>query len=239
MGGIELSLVIPVYNEAGSLPELYRQIKSVSPLFPENYEVLYVDDGSTDGSSEILGSLADLDRRIKVIRFPKNLGQHKALEAAFREARGDIVVTMDADLQNNPADIPAMTAKIKEGYDLVCGWRQARRDNILKRLKSRAGNCVQMGITKLRIHDMSGTMRAYKSGLVKGIKLRRYDISILPLILGKKTDRITELKILHRGRLSGKSKYPFMPHFLGTIRSYVYFLLKTKNRQAGKNVCGY
>jgi len=219
---MDISIIIPIFNEESSLSVLYAKIKDTLRDFAGKAEVIFIDDGSTDSSGKMLRQIADSDNTVKVFGLGSNKGQCKALERGFREARGDIIVTLDADLQNDPDDIPRLIERLNDGFDVVCGWRHCRVDPWHKVLKSRVGNYIQRRMTKVKVHDISCTMRAYRRHVVSDIALQdKYGVSLIPLILSKRTDKITEVKINHRNRIFGKSKYSFFSTCLGTISSYL------------------
>ncbi len=206
-GGRELSVVIPVYNEEGSLRELYDNIRSGLGR-TQRYEIIFVDDGSTDGSARVLAEIHGRDRqRVKVIRFRRNYGKSAALSVGFREASGEIVVTMDSDLQDDPAEIPSLMNEIRKGYDLVSGWKKKRRDPITKTIPSRFFNFVTSMMTGVRLHDINCGLKAYRNEVVKEInvygELHRY-IPVLAHGLGFK---LTEIPVTHHRRKYGKTKF--------------------------------
>ncbi|MHC4525613.1 MAG: glycosyltransferase family 2 protein, partial [Planctomycetota bacterium] len=166
----ELSVVIPVFNEAQSLEPLHAEIGQALADF--DYEVLYVDDGSTDNSFSVLADIQKKTENMRVIRFRRNFGQTAAMSAGFKYARGKIIIPMDADGQNDPADIPKLIAKLNEGYDIVSGWRKERKDNAVTRtLPSRMANWMIGKITGIKLHDYGCTLKAYKAESLKSIRL--------------------------------------------------------------------
>lgn len=206
---ITLSIVVPIYNEMESLFELQDQICRVCEGAGISFEVIYVDDGSTDASFKVLEELHNKDTRAKVIQFRKNFGKSEALSAGFSVARGKMIVTMDADLQDDPAEIPNLIAKLDEGYDLVSGWKKERRDPVSKRLPSRFFNRITSLLTGIRIHDFNCGLKIYRREVVESLKekvygeLHRY----LPVIAHQNGFVVTELPVTHRPRKYGKSKY--------------------------------
>jgi glycosyltransferase involved in cell wall biosynthesis len=206
-GGRELSVVIPVFNEEGSLRELYENIRNGLGRL-QRYELIFVDDGSTDGSARVLAELRNRDRsRIKVIRFRRNYGKSAALSVGFAEATGEVVVTMDSDLQDDPAEIPSLMNEIRKGYDLVSGWKKKRRDPITKTIPSRFFNLVTRLMTGIRLHDFNCGLKAYRLEVVKEIRvygeLHRY-IPVLAHWMGFK---IGEIPVTHHRRKYGKTKF--------------------------------
>jgi len=203
-----LSIVVPVYNEAENLALLCQQIQDVLDPLGWNYELIFVDDGSTDGSGEILADLHARDPRIKIIRFRRNFGQTAALAAGFDYAHGKVIVSLDGDLQNDPADIPRLIAKLNEGYDLVNGWRLNRQDSFLhRRLPSQIANRIIGWTTKVQIHDYGCTLKAFRCDVAKGLKLYGEMHRFIPALVGDLGAKITEMPVMHHARQRGISKY--------------------------------
>ncbi len=210
-GRIEISLVIPVYNEEESLPELYEKLGRVCPGLGKPYEIIFIDDGSTDGSFEALMRLRAGDPRVRIIRFRRNFGQTAALAAGFDHARGAVIVTLDADLQNDPEDIAALLAKIDAGYDIVSGWRKDRKDRFLsRRLPSIMANRLISRFTGVKLHDYGCTLKAFRSEVIKNINLYGELHRFIPAIASTMGVSIAEIEVRHRPRLKGKSKYTIM-----------------------------
>jgi len=204
---IGVSFVLPIFNEEGSLPELRRQLVAAGGKLGEPFEILLIDDGSTDGSFPLLKKMQAEDHRIKVIRLRKNFGQTAAMSAGFDYAKGDIVITLDADLQNDPADAPLLVAKLREGYDIVSGWRKNRKDKFISRFLSRRANWLISRITKVRLRDYGCTMKAYRREIVRNIKLYGEMHRFIPAIASQVGVAIAEVPVNHRPRLHGRSKY--------------------------------
>jgi glycosyltransferase involved in cell wall biosynthesis len=203
----QLSVVVPLLDEEENLPTLYRQIRRVLDGRYE-YEILFVDDGSTDGSFRILKDLHASDPRIRIIRFRRNFGQTAALSAGFAHARGEVVVAMDADLQNDPADIPMLLAKLDEGYDVVSGWRKKRQDKALtRRLPSKIANWVISKITEVKLHDYGCTLKAYRREVLAEMRLYGEMHRFIPALANWSGARVTECVVHHRPRTAGKAKY--------------------------------
>jgi len=203
-----LSVVIPVYNEEENIPELYRELKEVLEKLPYRYEIIFVDDGSTDRTYEILQKLAEEDPHVKVIRFRRNYGQTAAMYAGFQYAEGDVVVTMDGDLQNDPRDIPKLLEKIEEGYDIVSGWRKNRKDPFLSRiLPSKIANWIISKVTGVKLHDYGCTLKAYRKEVAKNFRLYGDMHRFLPAVAKSFGAKITEIVVNHRPRKYGRSKY--------------------------------
>ena len=203
-----LSLVVPVYNEAENLVPLCQRIQAVIDPTGWTYELILVDDGSTDSSAEILTGLHAQDARIKVIRFRRNFGQTAALAAGFDYAHGEVIVSLDGDLQNDPADIPRLITKLNEGYDLVNGWRFNRQDPFLhRRLPSHIANRIIGWTTRVKIHDYGCTLKAFRREVAKGLKLYGEMHRFIPALVGDLGAKITEMPVTHHARQRGISKY--------------------------------
>ena len=204
----DVSFVIPVYNEEKNLQVLYRELIAAGGALRGSYEIIFVDDGSSDGSFPALREIQAGDPRVKIIRLRKNFGQTAALSAGFDHARGGIIITLDADLQNDPADAPLLVAKIDEGYDIVCGWRIKRKDKFVsRRLPSKIANWIISRVTKVKLHDYGCTLKAFRGELIKHIKLYGEMHRFIPAIASTMGTAIAEVPVNHRPRLHGKSKY--------------------------------
>lgn len=202
----EISLVIPVYNEEENLPILHAEIRQAMAGVGRPYEVLYVDDGSTDDSPEILRRIAREDPGVRVLRQRRNSGQSAALDAGFRFARGGIVVTLDADLQNDPADIPRLLERMDE-FDVVSGVRASRRDSWMRRVSSRVANRVRNRVTHESVTDVGCTLRAARVEYLRRIHVFNGMHRFLPTLLRMEGARVTEVPVHHRPRLHGQPKY--------------------------------
>jgi glycosyltransferase involved in cell wall biosynthesis len=201
-----ISIIVPVLNEEGSLDKFYNETtKSLNEYL--NWEIIFIDDGSDDESYNIMRELADKDNRVSIIQFFKNFGKADALSEGFKQANGDVVITIDADLQDDPAEIPRLVEKIQEGWDVVSGWKKDRKDPISKRLPSKLFNMVTRFLTGIKIHDFNCGLKAYRRKVVKSIDiyggLHRY----IPAIAGQKGFSITEIAVNHRPREFGETKY--------------------------------
>jgi glycosyltransferase involved in cell wall biosynthesis len=208
----ELSIVIPIRNEEENLPDLYTQLTSALTSFGRPYEILLIDDGSTDGSREILARMAAEDWRVRVIRFRRNFGQTAGFSAGFNYARGRLIITADGDLQNDPNDIPAMVAKLEGGdgqeYDIVCGWRRDRKDKWLtRRLPSIIANKLISKGTGVELHDYGCSLKVFRSEVVKPLRLYGEMHRFIPAIASENGTTITEVEVNHRPRIRGTSKY--------------------------------
>jgi len=205
---MDLSIVVPVYNEEENIQALYDQLTAVLDPLGLTYEIICTDDGSTDRSFEKLKALAQRDPRLKVIRFRRNFGQTAGFSAGFDYASGDIVITIDADLQNDPASIPVLLEKMAEGYDVVSGWRVNRQDPFLtRRLPSRLANWLISRTTGVPVHDRGCSLRAHRREIVKEMRLYGELHRFIPDIAAWIGARMAEVPVGHRPRRFGKSKY--------------------------------
>jgi glycosyltransferase involved in cell wall biosynthesis len=203
-----LSLVVPIYNEEESIPTLYTRLTESLEALGCGYEIVAIDDGSSDKSFALLRDLAQSDRRLRVIRFRRNFGQTAAFAAGFDRARGQIVITIDADLQNDPADIPLLLQKVDEGYDVVSGWRRSRQDRFLDRkLPSMIANRLISMITGVHLHDYGCSLKAYRAEVVKSIQLYGDLHRFIPAIASWQGVLVTEIPVRHYSRQFGTSKY--------------------------------
>jgi glycosyltransferase involved in cell wall biosynthesis len=204
---LAISLVIPVYNEEQSLHPLYDAVTAALKAVGQSYEIIFVDDGSTDGSFGVMRALHEGDDHVRVIRFRRRFSKTPALVAGFAHARGEIIFTMDGDLQDDPAEIPQFLAKLAEGYDLVSGWKYPRHDPISKTLPSFFFNRMVGMTTGVRLHDMNCGFKAYRRELIDDLKLYGELHRFIPVLAHQRGFRVTEVKIRHHRRKFGKSKY--------------------------------
>jgi dolichol-phosphate mannosyltransferase len=205
---MNISIVIPVFNEEEGLPSLLAMLQSALDTIPGSAEVIFVDDGSHDRSAEILDSYASADPRLAVIRLRRNYGQTAAMMAGFQHASGDVIIPMDADGQNDPHDIPRLLAKLDEGYDVVSGWRRDREDAALSRvLPSRIANGLISRVLGVRLHDYGCTMKAYRREAIEDVRLYGEMHRFIPIFAAWEGARVTELPVAHHPRRFGKSKY--------------------------------
>jgi glycosyltransferase involved in cell wall biosynthesis len=206
---MNLSLIIPVYNEEENLPILYDSIQQAMRPIPGSWEVIFVDDGSRDHSFDVLGSLVEKDpEHVRVLSFRRNFGQTAAIAAGLDHACGETIVLLDADMQNDPADIPMLLEKLDEGYDLVSGWRKDRKDNRLTRtLPSNLANGLISWTTGVHLHDYGCTLKAYRKDALEGFRLYGEMHRFIPVFAHAVGARITELPVHHHARKFGKAKY--------------------------------
>lgn len=202
-----LSVVVLVYNEVDSIEPLHRELMGVLKALDRPFEVVYVDDGSSDGSAEQMGRLAAHDRRVRVVSFRRNFGQTAAVQAGIDHSRGDLLIFMDGDMQNDPHDIPRLLDKIDEGYDVVSGWRNNRRDDPTRVLPSRIANWIIAGVTGVPLHDFGCTLKAYRREVIHDVKLYGEMHRFIPVFADTVGARVTEIPVNHRPRSYGKSKY--------------------------------
>ena len=204
----ELSIVIPVFNEKENISHIVESLEPVLDSCGRSYEMIFIDDGSTDATFSALKNAHDKNPRIKIIKFRRNFGQSAALKAGFDYAKGNVVISMDGDLQNDPVDIPVLLNKLEnEDYDVVCGWRADRKDPLSKKLISKVANLVRRNITSEFIHDSGCTFRAYKNECVKGLELYGETHRYIPAMLLWKGYKIGEVKVKHHSRKYGVTKY--------------------------------
>ena len=206
--GIQLSIVVPIFNEAATIAELHRRLNSVLLLLGTNAEVVYVDDGSSDGTRETLEALAVRDERVVVVALARNYGQTAALAAGFDAAEGAVIVAMDGDLQHAPEEIPKLLAKLEEGYDVVSGWREQRVDNLwTRRLPSKIANWLMAVISGVSLHDFGTTFKAYRAPVIKRIRLYGDLHRFIPALASWGGARIAEVPIANIPRPQNQSHY--------------------------------
>jgi len=202
-----ISIVVPVHNEDRSVELLYDELASALDPLERPWEAVYVDDGSTDGSFAALTRLNSRAANVRVVRLRRNFGKAAALSAGFRHARGEVVVTIDADLQDDPAEIPRLLAKLDEGFDLVSGWKTQRRDRLSRRLVSRVFNAVVGRASGLKLHDMNCGLKAYRAQVVRSLRIYGELHRFLPVLAHDRGFRVAELPVNHRPREHGRSRY--------------------------------
>ena len=201
-----ISVIIPVFNEIGSLPELMDQLRKILHIY-KKWEILFVDDGSTDGSTEFLNDLSRKDEKVTLIQFHRNYGKSAALAEGFKRAKGEYLITMDADLQDDPAEIPNLMKKLEEGFDLVSGWKKERKDPISKRFPSKIFNYVTRIMTGVKIHDFNCGLKIYRKAVIKTLDLYGGRHRYIPALAGHNKFRISEIQVNHRPRVHGVTKY--------------------------------
>lgn len=205
---VSLSIIIPVYNEDGNVEPLYSLLKSVLQQIGRPHEIIFIDDGSRDATYEVLRRLNASDPDCRIIRFRRNFGQTAALAAGFAHARGEFIITLDGDLQNDPRDIPVLLAKLEEGYDVVSGWRVRRKDKLLtRRLPSVCANWLISRITGVNLHDYGCTLKAYRREVAQNIGLYGEMHRFIPAVASWMGVSVAEVKVNHHPRCRGTSKY--------------------------------
>src|SRR5215471_3951823 len=205
---IQYSLVVPFYNEQENIPTLYMKLTEVMDAIGEPYEMVFVDDGSKDITYRVLGEIFEHDRRVNAVRLRRNFGQTPALKAGFDFARGEIIISMDGDLQHDPEEIPRFLEKIEEGYDLVSGWRCVRRDHwLMRQVPSRAANWMMAKLSGLELHDFGTTFKAYRREIIQEIQLYGELHRFIPALASSSGAKIAEVPIENLERKTGKSNY--------------------------------
>jgi glycosyltransferase involved in cell wall biosynthesis len=218
-GAPRVSVLVPAYNEAATLRPLYESVRGVCDREGLTFEIVYVDDGSEDGSLAVLTALARMDTRVRVIRLRRNFGKAAALSTGFRAARGKAIVTMDADLQDDPDEIPRLLARLSDGYGVVSGWKRHRRDPLSRRLASKVFNWATRRLSRVKLHDFNCGLKAYTNECAKEIagscygELHRY----LPVLAHYKGFPVTEMEVNHRQRTNGRSRYGLERYFRGFL----------------------
>ena len=212
----ELSIVVPVFNEEKNIALLYSKVSSVLKKLKKSYEIIFIDDGSTDESYSVLESLHKKDSNVKIIKFRGNFGQTAALNSGFKEAQGEIIVSMDADLQNDPEDIPKLLSKIGK-YDVVSGWRANRKDSFSKKMFSGIARNLRAWLTNETLHDSGCTLKAYRKECFDDLELYGEMHRFIPTLLRWKGFRVGEVKVKHLPRKHGTSKYNYKRIFRGFV----------------------
>lgn len=229
---IEYSIVVPVMNEEENVEILFRRISNVMQRMGQPYEIVMVDDGSNDRTFTILKSLHEKDSRLKVVKFRRNFGQSAAMAAGFELATGKIVVSMDGDLQNDPSDIPAMVAKLQEGYDIVAGWRKNRQDKMLiRKVPSKIANRIIRFFTGVQLHDTGCSLKVYRARVINKIRLYGEMHRFIPALARIEGARIAEMVVGHHARQFGESKYNLTRTFrvvmdLTTLNLFIKYLTR-------------
>ena len=213
--GLDYSVIVALLNEEESLPELYQKLSEEISRLSEKYELIFIDDGSTDNSYNVLKLIRNKDDKVRIFQFQKNYGKSAALDLGFSEAEGDIVITIDADLQDDPGEIPKLVSKLNEGYDIVSGWKKNRKDPLNKTIPSKIFNFVTSILTGIKIHDFNCGLKCFRKYVVKNIRvygeLHRY----IPALAAFEGFRVDEVEVVHHPRKFGKSKYGASRFFYG------------------------
>ena len=227
---MNVSTVIPVFNEIGSLPELVNELND-NLIQYENWEVIFIDDGSSDGTTEWLENLCSNNNNFKMIQFYRNYGKSAALREGFKAALGKYIITMDADLQDDPKEIKNLIAKLDEGWDLVSGWKKTRLDPLNKRFPSKLFNMVTRFMTGVKIHDFNCGLKGYKSSVVKTIDVYGGRHRYIPALAGQRKFKVTEIVVNHRSRKFGETKYGGSRIFQGFFDLITILFLNRYNQQ--------
>lgn len=229
---MKLSIITPIYNEAQNLGQLFKEIKAALSPQGFDYEIIAVNDGSTDNSQTVLEAEARDDQKVKVINFSRNFGQTAAMSAGIKAAAGDIIIPLDADLQNDPADIPRFLEKINQGYAVVSGWRKNRKDGLfLRKIPSWAANWIIGLMTGVKIHDYGCSIKAYKREAIQGVDLYGEMHRFIPAYIAWGGGLVTEIPVNHRPRLRGETKYGLSRTFRVILDIIlIKFLFKYMNR---------
>ena len=212
-----ISVVVPIYNEERSVALLYEELQAALDPLDDEWEAVYVDDGSTDDSFGALTRLHSRAANVRVVRLRRNFGKAAALAAGFAQAQGDIIVTIDGDLQDDPAEIPRLLAKLQEGFDLVTGWKTHRRDPITRRVPSKIFNWAAGRMSGLRLHDMNCGLKAYRDEVVRGLVLYGELHRFIPVLASERGYRVAELPVNHRPREHGRSRYGMERYLRGFL----------------------
>jgi glycosyltransferase involved in cell wall biosynthesis len=226
-----ISVVVPVHDEERSVEPLYDELRAALDPLARPWEAVFVDDGSTDGSLAALTRLHAATPNVKVVRLRRNFGKAAALAAGFRHAEGDVVVTIDADLQDDPGEIPRLLAKLDEGFDLVSGWKVQRRDPLSRRIPSRIFNAVVGRVSGLRLHDLNCGLKAYRADVVRNLRIYGELHRFLPVLAHDRGYRVAELAVNHRPRGHGKSRYGVERYLRGFLDFLtVWFMGRYRHR---------
>jgi len=217
VGFKKVSIIVPLLNEEESLKPLYNEIRKAVKTISSDYELLFIDDGSTDKSLSVIKEIHKTDKKVKFFSFRKNYGKAAALQIAFENVQGDAVITMDADLQDDPAEIPNLLTKLAEGHDLVSGWKKKRRDPFIKKHSSKFFNWTTKIFTGIKIHDFNCGLKAYRSEVIKNIKIYGELHRYIPVLAAWKGFKISEIPVKHHSRRYGKTKYGISRFFKGTF----------------------
>ncbi|KKQ95742.1 MAG: Undecaprenyl-phosphate 4-deoxy-4-formamido-L-arabinose transferase [Candidatus Woesebacteria bacterium GW2011_GWB1_43_14] len=217
MNKVELSFIIPAKNEEKSVEKLYKKILEVISKTRKTYEIIFIDDGSTDTTFEVLSKLTKKNNKVKVIKLRGNFGKSTALQVGFERSRGKIVVTMDADLQDDPAELPKLLNKLEEGYDLVSGWKKQRYDPISKTLPSKIGNFATRLLTGISIHDLNCGYKVYRREVIENLNLYGELYKYIPVLAEKQNFKVSEVIVKHHKRKYGQSKFGWERNMKGFL----------------------
>lgn len=227
----DISMVIPVFDEKDSLPGLKEKVSGVLENLGKSFEIIFIDDGSRDGSAELLAEMQEKDSRVTLVRFRRNFGKSAALNAGFRLAAGKYIFTMDADLQDDPDEIPNFIEKLEEGYDLVSGWKHHRNDPLDKTLPSKLFNRVTSSVSGLKLHDFNCGFKLYRSEVVKTLKIYGELHRYVPALAHWRGFRVAEIKVTHHPRIHGKSKFGSERFLKGLLDLLTVLFLNRYNRR--------
>ena len=227
---MKISVVIPVYNEVESVEQLYKELIEVLSSF-DSYQIIFVDDGSSDGSVNVIKKIVENDINTKIIQFHRNYGKSAALGEGFKNADGEYIVTMDADLQDDPKEVPNLIAKLEEGFDLVSGWKKDRKDPLSKKIPSKFFNFITRLFTGVKIHDFNCGLKIYRQSVVKTLEIYGGRHRYIPALAGYKNFKVTEIIVNHRPRLYGETKYGGSRIFHGFF-DLISILFKSKYTQS-------
>ncbi len=227
----DLSIVVPVLNERDNLADMHRQLTHVLGLLDGSYEIIFVDDGSTDGSVRLGRELAELDPHVTLVELRRNFGKATALQAGFQVAKGQIIITMDGDLQDDPNEIPRFLDALRDGFDLISGWKRTRHDPLTKTLPSKLFNFATSSLTKVSLRDFNCGFKAYRREVVETLDLYGDLHRYIPVLAHAKGFRVGEIPVLHHPRLNGKSKYSFERFLRGAFDLITILFLSTFQRR--------
>jgi glycosyltransferase involved in cell wall biosynthesis len=226
-----ISVIVPLYNEKESLPLLYAELVTVLNDRGEEYEIIFVDDGSTDGSFAVLKGLQAKDRNIRLVRLRRNFGKSSALSAGFRVAEGKLIVTIDADLQDRPSELPKMLARLEEGYDLISGWKCPRRDPLTKLIPSRLFNWITALLTGIPLHDINCGFKVYRREVIEEIEVYGEMYRYIPVLASYRGFAVGEVAVAHSPRKFGRSKYGVSRLFGGFFDLVTVIMLTRYNKK--------
>ncbi len=229
----EISIVIPAKDEEQSIPVLYKELTAELTKLNMSYEIIFIDDGSNDNTFKILQKLSSKNNKVKVIKLRGNFGKAVALSVGFEKSHGNIIITMDADLQDDPKEISAFINKINEGYDLVTGWKKVRHDPITKVLPSRIINFLTRSLTGVAVHDMNCGFKAYNKDLIKNLNIYGELYRFIPIFAAKKNYKVTEAVVNHRPRKYGRSKFSGGRFIKGALDLMTVIFLTSFNNRPG------